>query len=114
MYWAEKIAKLKKQVEELEFNNNRINYDSLIGYNNELRKHLQPLERIHGLSCRLKGLNQKQIIFSTASWEYKQQRFQIAKQETLEMIANVELILYQLTDGQYNPDTPESPVTKGF
>lgn len=104
MYWAEKIAELKRQTEALDFKKSKLEYDTLMGVNIDLRKHLHPIESLYTASLRLKALNQKQIIFSTSSIEYKEQRFLIAKQETLELIANIELILHKLTEGQYKPD----------
>jgi hypothetical protein len=110
MYWAEKIAEFKKKVEELEFRNNRLDFDSLSGLNSDLRKHLQPIDHLWTASVRLKGINQKQSIYKDASPEYKKQRFLIAKQETLELIGNIELILHKLTEGQYDPDACDTKI----
>jgi hypothetical protein len=103
MYWADKIADFKKQTEKLDFKTNRLDYDTLRGINTDLRKHLQPIDSLCTSCLRLKGLNERQGMFRNASLEYKEQRFLIAKQETLELIANIELILHQLTAGQYTP-----------
>lgn len=104
MYWAEKIAEFKKKVEELEFKNDRLDFDTLSGLNLDLRKHLQPIDSLSHSTIRLKGINDKERIFRNSSTDYKKQRFLIAKQETLEVIANIELILHTITEGQYDPD----------
>jgi hypothetical protein len=104
MSWALKIAEFKKKVEELDYKKHPLDFDTLNGLNSDLRKHLQPIDLLWTSCIRLKAINQKQAILRRATPEYKQERFLIAKQETLELIANIELILNQLTEGQYNPD----------
>lgn len=103
MNWIEKLEEYKKQVNELEYEKSNLSYQSIKGINTELVKHLWPVARVHSYVIRLKNHGTERLNPHTLTDEYKRYKFEVTKQETLEIIAEVELLLHKLTEGNYHP-----------
>jgi len=103
MSWIEKLEEYKKKASELEYEKSNLSYQSIKGINTELVKHLWPVARVHGYVIRLKNHGTDILNPDTLTEEYKRYKFEVTKQETLEIIAEIELLLHKLTEGNYHP-----------